>query len=119
MPLNINDSRRDDVCIVTLSGDFDMESSGKMKEFGEELVRSGTNRAVINLSGLNTMDTTAVKCLHDWYLFIEESPGQGFLRLVVDNDRFLNVIRILKVLDHFEVYESAEDALSAQNRITQ
>lgn len=110
MTLSISTEAKSASTVVHVDGDLDVYTAPRLKETLEQ-VMSGGNSLVLDMSGVQFIDSTALGVLVG-ALQTSQADGGDF-RLVVDNPFLLKIFRITGFDGVFSIYPQLEDALSA------
>lgn len=87
------------------------ESEAALRDRIFDLQDDGHNRLIINLAGVPYIDSSGLGELVRCFTAIRKSGGRmGLTNL---NPRLMDVLRITKLVDIFETYDSETDAASA------
>jgi anti-sigma B factor antagonist len=95
--------------VVGVDGDLDVYTAPRLKETLEQAM-PGDKRLVLDLSGVQFIDSTALGVLVGALQF-SQSNGSDF-RLVVGDPFLLKIFRITGFDGMFSIYPRLEDALS-------
>ncbi len=108
--MNIAVSNKSHVQLVQLQGDLRLgEPVNELKRTLEELFASGENRIVLNLANVPMVDSSGIGVLVK-YLANARTRG-GTLKLVSPSDFALKTLRVVGVLNLFEIYKDESEAL--------
>ncbi len=110
--LQIDIEQRADTAIVRIAGDADMASSARLRQALLDLLENCSQRRVIvSMEKARYIDSSAVASLVEGLqLAARRKIRFGLAGL---NDGPLQVLRITRLLDVFEVHDSEEAALNA------
>lgn len=109
MELNIQARHVEDVTVVSLSGELDTYSCPSLRQAVAELVDQGHLRIVLNLKGVDYIDSAGLGTLVGNLKRITERGGQ--LKLVNCNTQIQKVFNITGLVRIFEQYDSEEEAI--------
>lgn len=109
MSLSITTEAKGEATVVHAGGDLDVYTAPRLKETLDKALAG--NRLVLDLSGVEFIDSTALGVLVG-ALQLSQSRG-GEFRLVVDDPFLLKIFRITGFDGMFSIYPQLEDALSA------
>jgi anti-sigma B factor antagonist len=100
----------DGVAVIALGGEVDVYTSPRLKQEMVDLLNKGTSRLVIDLSGVQYLDSTGLGVLIGGLKRARERDGD--LRLICDNMRILRIFEITGLTKIFDIYSSETEALS-------
>lgn len=112
MDISIETDTRDDATVVEVTGEVDAYTSGSLRNRLTPLIDAGQVRLVLDLRGVTFLDSSGLSVLigaarqarrHD----------EGEVRLVVDQERVINVFRAGALTRYFPMHATLEDALAA------
>jgi anti-sigma B factor antagonist len=93
-----------DVTVVELSGRMTLGASGDAVEARlQELIQGGARRLVLDLSGVEALDSRGIKVLVRAYISVQKVGGE--LKLMRVPPRIHQVLQITRLLQVFEVYD--------------
>ena len=110
MSLSITTEAKGETTIVQVGGDLDVYTAPRLKDTLEQAM-AGSSRLVLDLSGVQFIDSTALGVLVG-ALQLSQSNGGDF-RLVVGDPFLLKIFRITGFDGMFPIHPKLEDALSA------
>ena len=110
--LEIDIEQQSEAAIVRVSGDADMASSAQLREAILDLLETcAQRRVIVSMAGASYIDSSAVACLVEGLqLAMRRRIRFGLAGL---NEGPLQVLRVTRLIDVFEVHASEEDALKA------
>lgn len=110
--LRIDIEQLPEAAIVRVSGDADMASSAQLRDAVLDLLKTCTQgRVIVSMAGANYIDSSAVASLVEGLqLATRRRVRFGLAGL---NEGPLQVLRVTRLIDVFEVHASEEDALKA------
>lgn len=97
--------------VIALSGEIDVYTSPKVKQEIVDLLNAGTPRLVVDLSGVEYLDSTGLGVLIGGLKRAREREGD--LKLACDNLRILRIFEITGLTKIFEIHNSEAEALGA------
>ncbi|MET0821534.1 MAG: STAS domain-containing protein [Aeromicrobium sp.] len=107
MSLTITDRVRGEFDVIELAGDIDVETARTLRAHIVERFSGSTSRVVVDLSGVDFMDSSGLGALvSGWQLNREE----GAFRVAGANSIVRRVLSITGMEDVFALYESVDDA---------
>jgi|EndMetStandDraft_8_1072994.scaffolds.fasta_scaffold95861_3 anti-sigma B factor antagonist len=107
--MQIEKSERDGIAVLAASGRFDLVSAPQMKATVDELVASGQPRIIVDLSGVELIDSSGLGALVGSLKTTRQAGGD--LRIAAPGEQVRAVLSLTH-LDHiFRAYAGAEDAL--------
>lgn len=110
--LEVIERQAGDVTILDLSGAVRMgEGSIALRESIRGLAEEGKKRILLNLGGVNYVDSSGIGELIANYTTVSRQGGQ--LKLLNLTDRIQNLLVITKLLTVFDVYDDEANALNS------
>jgi anti-sigma B factor antagonist len=106
--LGIETSTRGDDVVLTLAGDIDIHSAPLVRERLEELRASGSRSVVVDLGGVNFLDSSALGALVAAHRELNDAGGT--LKLAAPRAHVLKVFRITRLSDVIPLFDSVEAA---------
>jgi anti-sigma B factor antagonist len=97
--------------VVSVAGEIDVYTAPRLREEITELVAAGTYDLVIDMSGVEFLDSTGLGVLVGGLKKVR--AHEGSLQLVCNQDRLLKIFRITGLAKVFVIHDTAEDALAA------
>lgn len=108
--LELSSEQRDDNFVVTVAGDLDIVTSPALDECLNQAQSRG-NRVVLDLSGVDFMDTSALAVIVGHWKRLEAAGGS--LALAGARYRYTKTLWITGLADRLSLYDSVEAALTA------
>lgn len=110
--LEVNERQAGDVTILDMSGAVRIgEGSVALRDAIRGLADSGKKKILLNLAGVNYVDSTGIGELIANYTTVSRQGGQ--LKLLNLTDRIQNLLVITKLLTVFDTYEDEAEALKS------
>jgi anti-sigma B factor antagonist len=110
--LEVNERQAGDVTILDMSGAVRIgEGSIALREAIRGLADVGKKKILLNLAGVNYVDSTGIGELIANYTTVSRQGGQ--LKLLNLTDRIQNLLVITKLLTVFDTYEDEAEALKS------
>jgi anti-sigma B factor antagonist len=100
---------REGVAVIGLSGEVDVYTSPRLKQEIVDLLNSGTHKLVVDLTGVEYLDSTGLGVLIGGLKRAREREGD--LKLICDNLRILRIFEITGLTKIFDIYRSETEAL--------
>lgn len=110
MDLTLATREVDERTIVAVGGEIDVYSAPKLRDMITELVGAGVYDIVIDMEGVEFLDSTGLGVLVGGLKKVRAHDGS--LQLVCNQDRLLKIFRITGLAKVFVIHDSIE-ALSA------
>jgi len=111
MEIEIPDTDVDGWTVVAVSGEIDVAAAPTLRDQLGELVDQGTDHIVVDLEGVDFIDSTGLGVLVGG---VRRARGaDGDLRLVCTNSRLLKVFGVTGLDEVFVIAESIPDAIAA------
>lgn len=112
--LEVAERQAGDVTILDMNGAVRMgQGSIALREAIRALVDGGKKKILLNLAGVNYVDSSGIGELIANYTTLSKVGGQ--LKLLNLTDRIQNLLVITKLLTVFDVYEDEAEALNSFN----
>jgi anti-sigma B factor antagonist len=111
IPFELSASERHGVSVLAVRGEVDVATSPQLHERLEAMAQEGTTMAVVDLTEVSFVDSTALGVLVTGAKRLRE--GGGDLRLVVTEPHIAKVFTITGLDEVFTIYPTAGAALSA------
>jgi len=108
-------SSDDETQVFELQGSLDIATSPTVRAALLDAAERGQHRLVVDLSGLDFIDSTGLGALIGGQRRARENGGE--VRLVAREGQILRLLRITGLLTVFPVYRTLEDALAGSGRI--
>ena len=99
-----------DRTVVEVSGEIDVYTAPKLREALLSLVDSGTYRLVVDMSGVEFLDSTGLGVLVGGLKRVRAHDGA--IDLVVTQGRILRIFKITGLSKVFSIYDSVDEALA-------
>ena len=110
--LDVKERQAGDVTILDLSGAVRIgEGSIALRDAIRDLAGQGKKELLLNLAGVNYVDSSGIGELIANYTTVSRQGGQ--LKLLNLTDRIQNLLVITKLLTVFDVYENEPEALKS------
>lgn len=110
--LDVRERQAGDVTILDLSGAVRIgEGSIALRDAIRDLAADGKKKLLLNLAGVNYVDSSGIGELIANYTTVSRQGGQ--LKLLNLTDRIQNLLVITKLLTVFDVYENESEALKS------
>jgi anti-sigma B factor antagonist len=100
-----------DHTVVAVSGEIDVYTAPKLREHLIDLVSGGRYRLIVDLEGVDFLDSTGLGVLVGGLKRVRAHDGS--LSLVCSQDRILKIFRITGLTKVFGIHSSVDEALSA------
>src|SRR5437660_2512461 len=111
MDLGLDVTERDGYAVLAVRGEVDVYTAPRFRERLIELVSDGKHRIVVDLEGVDFLDSTGLGVLVGGLKRVRSHDGD--LSLVCTQNRILKVFEITGLTRVFSIYETVEDALAA------
>jgi anti-sigma B factor antagonist len=100
---------REGLAVIALGGEVDVYTSPRVKQEIVNLLNSGTTKLVVDLTGVEYLDSTGLGVLIGALKRARERDGD--LKLVCDNLRILRIFEITGLTKIFDIYRSESEAV--------
>jgi anti-sigma B factor antagonist len=108
MDLSLDNSAEGERMVIAVGGEIDVYTAPKLRDRLVELINSGHYHLIINLEGVDFLDSTGLGVLVGALKRVRSH--QGSLRLVCTQERLLKIFRITGLAKVFPIYSSVEEA---------
>jgi anti-sigma B factor antagonist len=109
--LKIDDRTRPEGTVLSLDGTVDMYASPDLKGRLDQLTEGRTSRIVIDLSGVDFIDSSGLAALVGTQRRMKRYEGR--LQLTGLSERVTDVFALMQLTDLFEIHETVDEALGA------
>jgi anti-sigma B factor antagonist len=109
--LSLSTRTEGDRTVVELSGEIDLYTAPKLREHLVELVNDGKYYLVVDIEGVDFLDSTGLGVLVGALKRVRAHDGS--LRLVCTRERILRIFRITGLTKVFPIHSAVEEALAA------
>ena len=110
MELGIDVRRADSHSIVDVKGEIDVYTAPKLREKLIELVSEGSYDVVVNLEGVEFLDSTGLGVLVGALKRVKAHDGS--LSLICTQDKILKIFKITGLTKVFAIHSSEQEATS-------
>ena len=111
MDLSLSTETIGDRTIVRVGGEIDVYTAPKLREQLVELVNDGSFHLVVDMEGVDFLDSTGLGVLVGGLKRVR--AHEGSLRLVCTQERLLKIFRITGLAKVFPIYDSVDEAARA------
>ena len=111
MPLDIAESAREGVVILTLKGRLTLGESNQIREKIAALAAAGQHNVVVDLGAVDYIDSTGLGILVICFTSLKKQGGA--LKLVNPNKRNVELLLLTKLHTVFEVFNEDQDAVNS------
>jgi anti-sigma B factor antagonist len=109
--ISVSQTSAGDVPILAVSGEVDVYSAPALKDRIGELIESGRNTLIVDLSGVAFLDSTGLGALVEARAATTDAGGS--LPLVCNQERILKLFTITGLDGVFNIHSTISDAVSA------
>ena len=99
--------------VITVHGEIDVYTAPSLRERLNELVASGHYDLVVDMGGVEFLDSTGLGVLVGGLKRVRSH--EGTLRLVCSQEKILKVFRITGLTKVFPIHATLEEALAAES----
>jgi anti-sigma B factor antagonist len=110
--LSLETRPQGDHMVVEVGGEVDVYTAPKLRECLVDLVNAGSYRIVIDLEGVEFLDSTGLGVLVGGLKRVRSHDGT--LQLVCTHDRLLKIFRITGLTKVFPIHDNVEAAVSSE-----
>jgi anti-sigma B factor antagonist len=111
MPLDIVESEREEVTVLTLKGRLTLGESNIVREKIAQLAAAGKTKVVVDLGSVEYIDSTGLGILVICFTSLKKQGGA--LKLVNPNKRNVELLLLTKLHTVFEVFNEVQDAVNS------
>lgn len=111
MKLTVSTSERDDVVVVTVSGEVDVYTAAQLRSALEDQIAAGRTALVVDLQDVGFIDSTGLGVLVGRLKTVRATGG--WLSIVCSNERILRLFGITGLDQVLPVHDSVEAAIAA------
>ena len=108
--MNLKSRKEKDVFIVAVDGEVDAYNSGKIREKVKELIKNGENKVVLDLAGVNYMDSAGLGVLLSSHTSLRKANGG--IKLIGISDEIMDIFEFTRINEVLDIYDDLGDALS-------
>ena len=112
MDLSMDNATAGERTVIAVGGEIDVYTAPKLRDGLVELINSGHYHLVIDLEGVDFLDSTGLGVLVGALKRVRSH--QGTLALVCTQERLLKIFRITGLAKVFPIYDSVEAATSGR-----
>ncbi|MDA8300756.1 MAG: STAS domain-containing protein [Actinomycetota bacterium] len=112
LDLEVDDSRQP-YTVLAVKGEVDVYTAPRLREKLVELVSQGKRQVVVDLEGVEFLDSTGLGVLVGGLKRLRSHDGD--LSLVCTQQRILKVFEITGLTHVFSIFASADEAASTSN----
>ena len=98
------------VAVIALGGEADVYTSPRIKQEIVDLLNNGSTKLVVDLTGVEYLDSTGLGVLIGGLKRARERDGD--LKLICDNVRILRIFEITGLTKIFDIHRSEPEALA-------
>lgn len=109
MDLTLTTHETEKVTVVSVGGEVDVYTAPRLREKITELVGAGAYDLVVDLEGVEFLDSTGLGVLVGGLKKVRAHGGS--MRLVCSQDRLLKIFRITGLAKVFDICATLDDAL--------
>lgn len=109
MELVLNDRQEGSVSVLEVGGEVDLYTAPKLREKLVELVAAGHTTIVVDMTGVEFLDSTGLGVLVGGLKRVRSHDGS--LSLVCNEERVLKLFRITGLTKVFAIHDTVHEAL--------
>jgi len=109
--MQITERTEDNIPIVSITGDIDLESSPKLREFLKPKAAQKTPKLLLDFAGVNYIDSSGLATLIEYFQAVQGFSGK--LALASLSPRVKNVFEIVRLEQIFSLHPDIPSALTA------
>ena len=111
MDLSLSTRTEGDATVVVVGGEIDVYTAPKLREQLIDLVSSGNYHLVVDMEGVDFLDSTGLGVLVGGLKKVRAYDGS--MELICSQDRLLKIFRITGLAKVFTIHDSEAGALGA------
>ena len=108
--MNIEQTMRDGVCVLSPSGRLDAVSSPDFKQTVQDMVEQGRTRLVVDFSGITFMDSSGLGALIASSRTLQKQDGD--IRLACLSDTIRQIMGLTRADRMFDIFDSVDGAVA-------
>ena len=110
MDLGLDVTERDGWAVLAVSGEVDVATVPRLREQLHGLVAQGSNRIIVDLDGVDFLDSTGLGVLVGALKRVRSNDGE--LSLVCTQPRIRKVFEVTGLTKVFSLFDSVDDAVA-------
>lgn len=110
MDLGLDVTERDGCAVLAVSGEVDVATVPRLREQLHGLVAQGTNRIIVDLDGVDFLDSTGLGVLVGALKRVRSNDGE--LSLVCTQPRIRKVFEVTGLTKVFSLFDSVDEAVA-------
>lgn len=110
MNFRLNESKAEEVSVIRLIGEVNKDAVQIIKKQADELLASGTNKMVFDVSNASYVDSDGLGLLIDIHERCVDAGG-NMTAVCTNNPKVYRNFKLLRLIERFGVHESIENAL--------
>jgi anti-sigma B factor antagonist len=111
MSLEIHESNRENIAVLTLKGRLTVGESNSVREKINDLAAAGHIDVILDLTHVDYVDSTGLGTLVICYTTLKKQGGA--LKLVNPNKRNVELLLLTKLYTIFQVFNEVQDAVNS------
>ena len=100
--------------MIALSGEIDVHTAPTLREKLFNLIDCGTHRLVLDLEGVEFLDSTGLGVLIGGLKRVR--AHDGYIDIVCTQRRILRIFKLTSLDNVFDIYDTTEDAQAARSK---
>ncbi|MEE8574080.1 MAG: STAS domain-containing protein [Thermodesulfobacteriota bacterium] len=109
--MEINVQEQGGISILRVVGDIDVNTSPEVKESFDNLVKEKKEKVVVNLKGVNYVDSSGLATLVE--VFKNMRAYDGKLKLTNLSSKVMGLFEITKLNNLFDIFTEEADAINS------
>ena len=111
MDLDVEVTKQDGAAVLRVTGEIDVATAPRLREQVVALVAEGATRLVVDLEGVDFIDSTGLGALVGALKRVRTQGGE--LAIVCTKDRLLKVFEITGLVRVFDIHDTVDAAVAA------
>ena len=109
--MEISERTEENIPVVAITGDIDLESSPKLRDFLKPKSTQKTPRLLLDFAGVNYIDSSGLATLIEYFQSVQGFGGK--MALAALSPRVKNVFEIVRLEQIFSLHPDIPSALAA------
>ena len=109
--MDLKKEKNGNVTVVYVSGEIDRDDEDKLNEFFSKLIKEEVKLAVLNLSGLDYINSSVLGIFVKFYKELKREKGEMIFSNV--QPFVLNMLRITHINDIIKIYSVEKEAVES------
>lgn len=107
--LSLSSSIRDGFAVLSVAGSIDLQTAPELRAGVDELLADGTTKLVVDLGGVDFLDSSALGALVG---ITKEMGPSGVLRIACANPSLVRLFELTRLTEMLTIVPSVDDAVA-------